>query len=111
MMHFSALNEPVNYTSIQLDTVSIEAARTWIGCSLTLKKPLLGFEAGTRCVVMCVVDFGDGFLLWICTNERHSRDIDQLDISEITDYFTVGNSDCASELTNSDKLANALLAI
>ncbi len=69
------------------NTVAYEEARLWIGRRLILRKPLLGFEPGKRCVVMCVVDFGDEPLLWIVTDDKHQIEVDQLELSCISDYF------------------------
>jgi hypothetical protein len=68
-------------------TASLEEARCWIGRNLILRKPLLGFDAGTRCVVMCLVDFGDGWLLWVTTDDKHAVDIDQVSWQELQEYF------------------------
>ena len=68
-------------------SVSIEEARRWIGRRLVLRKPLLGFDAGTRCVVMCLVDFGDGLLLWVTTDDKHAADIDQISWQDLQEYF------------------------
>ena len=70
-----------------LEPMSLEAARRWIGRRLVLVKPLLGFEAGTPCVVMCVVDFGDGLLLWVSTDDKRSLDVDQVSWKELEEYF------------------------
>jgi hypothetical protein len=68
-------------------TLGIEEARRWIGRSLVLCKPLLGFDAGTRCVVMCLVDFGDGLLLWVTTDDKYAVDIDQVSLQDLQEYF------------------------
>ncbi len=68
-------------------TVTYEDARLWIGRRLVLRKPLLGFKPGMPCVVMCVVDFGDGPLLWIVTDDNQQVEVDQMEVSCISDYF------------------------
>ncbi len=67
--------------------VSIEEAKQWIGRRLILQAPWLGFTPGTRCFISCVVDFGDGPLLWITTDDAHSLDVDQLDIETVHELF------------------------
>ena len=71
----------------QVNTVAYEEARLWIGRRLILRKPLLGFEPGKRCMVMCVVDFGDEPLLWIVTDDKQQIEVDQLELSCVSDYF------------------------
>ena len=71
----------------QENNVSLKDAKEWIGRRLILLKPWLGFRPGTLCRVMCVVDFGDGLLLWIITDDEQCREIDQLDISSIPALF------------------------
>lgn len=67
--------------------VSLEDAKRWIGRRLVLRKPLLGFAAGTPCVVMCIVDFGDGPLLWITTDDERCADIDQIGLRDLQEHF------------------------
>ena len=84
-----------NLDTLQLDfpeqekNVSLEEAKEWIGLRLILLKPWLGFRPGTLCRVMCLVDFGDGLLLWITTDDEQCREIDQLDISSIPPLFKI----------------------
>lgn len=68
-------------------SLTIDEARRWVGRSLVLCKPLLGFDAGTRCVVMCLVDFGDGLLLWVTTDDKYAVDIDQVSWQDLQEYF------------------------
>lgn len=67
--------------------VFLPEAKSWIGRVLLLRKKWLGFKAGTRCRVMCVVDFGDGLLLWITTDDEHSQEIDQVEVSALDECF------------------------
>ena len=76
-----------NYTTYPPNTVSLDEAKTWIGRRLTLRKPLLGFQPGTRCIVMCVVDFGDGILLWIKTDDVSANDVEQMELPLVSEYF------------------------
>ena len=69
--------------------LGLEEARAWIGRRLVLRRPLLGFAAGTRCAVMCVVDFGDGLLLWVRTDDRRLEDVDQLALEDLEEHFNV----------------------
>lgn len=64
-------------------------ARAWTGRRLLLSKPWLDFEAGTPCRVMCVVDFGDGPLFWIKTDDSAQRDVDQVTRRELETHFHV----------------------
>lgn len=64
-------------------------ARTWIGRRLVLRQPWLGFDAGTPCRVLCVVDFGDGILFWLTTDEAVPRDVDQVTRRELEECFRV----------------------
>lgn len=77
----------------RVDKVSLEEARSWIGRRLVLQKSLLGFEAGTLCIVMCTVDFGDGLLLWIVTDDKQYLDVDQFDLPAISEYFELLQTD------------------
>lgn len=70
-------------------SLSLEEARAWIGRRLVLRKPRLHFEPGTRCVVMCVVDFGDGLLLSVTTDGARAEEVDQLTVNELTAFFEV----------------------
>ena len=62
-------------------------ARRWIGQRLELREPFNGFPAGTRCVVMCVVDFGDGLLLWVITDDPRLEEVDQVSLDEVSTRF------------------------
>lgn len=64
-------------------------ARTWIGRRLQLRKPWLSFDTGTSCRVMCIVDFGDGPLFWIKTDNSDALDVDQFSRRELESHFTV----------------------
>ena len=79
--------ESIRNTHRQLGNVSLAEAKTWIGRVLLLKKKWLEFKPGTRCRVMCVVDFGDGLLLWLVTDDEHSREVDQVELSVLHDIF------------------------
>ena len=92
MLSITSRTTNVNGT-YRANTVSFEEARKWIGRRLILKKPLLEFLPDTLCVVMCVVDFGDGPLLWIVTDDKLSIDVDQLELSTISDYFRLIQSE------------------
>lgn len=65
-------------------------ARAWIGRRLVLKERWLDVEAGTPCVVMSLVDFGDGLLFWITTDDDAPRDVDQVTRRELETYFSIG---------------------
>lgn len=69
--------------------LSLDEARAWIGRRLVLRRPLLGFAPGTPCAVMCVVDFGDGLLLWVRTDDRRLEDVDQLALADLEAHFHV----------------------
>jgi len=69
------------------NTVAYQDARDWIDRRLILRKPLLDFEPGMECVVMCVVDFGEGPLLWIMTDDKYHTEVGQLELSCVSDYF------------------------
>lgn len=86
-------------------------ARAWIGRRLVLKERWLDVEAGTPCMVMCLVDYGDGLLFWIRTDDEAPRDVDQVTRRELETYFRIdgrpaspqrswtsrpGNDDCES---------------
>lgn len=86
MLSIASRTTDVNATR-RANTVTYEAARFWIGRRLVLRKPLLEFEPGVLCVVMCVVDFGDGPLLWIVTGDKQHIEVDQLELSCVSDYF------------------------
>lgn len=99
------LGQPAAHTAVGLRTAGQNAmslrlpnlvhdiewrhARTWIGRRLQLRKPWLDFEAGTPCRVMCVVDFGDGPLFWIKTDNARQQDVDQITRSELETHFQV----------------------
>ena len=76
----------------QENNTSLEETKEWIGRRLILLKPWLGFRPGTLCKVMCLVDFGDGLLLWIITDDEQCRDIDQLEVSSISALFKTLNA-------------------
>lgn len=86
-MHMKLNTQPFSNSSNTKNSASLAEAKAWIGRQLVLRKPWLGFSAGTPCKVMCVVDFGDGLLLWIVTDHAHSQDIDQLEISCVSELF------------------------
>lgn len=64
-------------------------ARVWIGRRLILKTQWLNFEAGTPCRVMSLVDFGDGLLFWIRTDDPAGLDVDQVTRRELERHFQV----------------------
>jgi len=69
--------------------LSLDEARAWIGRQLILLRPLLDFAAGTPCAVMCVVDFGDGLLLWVRTDDQRLDDVDQFELADLEAHFHV----------------------
>ncbi|HSH42430.1 MAG TPA: hypothetical protein VK973_09950 [Arenicellales bacterium] len=71
--------------------IELRHARRWIGRRLVLRQRWLGFDAGTACVVTCVVDFGDGLLFWISTDEAEPRDIDQVTRRELETCFELAD--------------------
>ena len=81
-----------SYTDRRSSTDSLEHARSWIGRRVVLRAPLLGFEPGLACIVMCVVDFGEGFLLWISTDDNQTREVGQLEIQRVLQYFQLSPS-------------------
>lgn len=64
-------------------------ARLWVGRRLVLRNRWLDFEAGTPCRVMCGVDFGDGLLYWITTDDAAHREVDQVTRRELEKHFHV----------------------
>ena len=86
-MQASLTSSSLRKTHQQLDNVALAEAKTWIGRVLLLKNNWLGFKPGMRCRVMCVVDFGDGLLLWVITDDEHSREVDQVEFSFLDDLF------------------------
>ncbi|HEX9583408.1 MAG TPA: hypothetical protein VGB36_02765 [Gammaproteobacteria bacterium] len=76
-------------TAASAELTTIEEARSWIGRRLILRKPLLGFDPGTHCVVMCVIDFGDELLLWITTDDKRAEEVDQMNPGDIRTFFQV----------------------
>jgi len=76
-----------NYTTYHPNAVSLHEAKKWIGRRLVLRKSLLGFQPGTLCIVMCVVDFGDGILLWIKTDDVSANDVEQMELKLVAEYF------------------------
>lgn len=83
--------QPVVASQTEFRTSLIEA-KAWIGRQLVLRKPWLGYNAGTACKVMCVVDFGDGLLLWIITDDEYSKDVDQVEIKFMNQLFSPWHS-------------------
>lgn len=69
--------------------IELRHARAWIGRRLVLKSRWLDFEAGTPCRVMGLVDFGDGLLFWIKTDDPAGLDVDQVTRRELAQYFRV----------------------
>lgn len=67
----------------------LDDARAMIGRRLVLRRPLLEFETGTPCRVQCVVDFGDGLLLWVTTADERQADVDQIDADDLKTFFEV----------------------
>ncbi len=80
------------YADCHQNTVSLEQARSWIGCRLILRKPLLDCKPGLACIVMCVVDFGEGCLLWISTDDNRATEVDQMEIGEVLEYFRIAQT-------------------
>lgn len=74
-------------TNRRENLVTYEKARLWIGRRLILRKPLLSYAPGMPCVVMCVVDFGDGPLLWIVSDDNQAVEVVQLELSSVSEYF------------------------
>jgi hypothetical protein len=69
--------------------IELRHARAWIGRRLVLKSRWLDFEAGTPCRVMSLVDFGDGLLFWIKTDDPAGLDVDQVTRRELEQHFRV----------------------
>jgi len=67
-------------------------ARLWTGRRLLLRKPWLDIPSGTPCRVLCVVDFGDGPLFWIRTDDGAQRDVDQVTRRELETHFCLPDS-------------------
>ena len=88
-MHSVTLQSSHSHTDGRSNTASLEQARSWIGRRLVLRAPLLGFEPGLACIVMCVADFGEGFLLWIASDDRQAREVDQIEMHRVLEYFQV----------------------
>lgn len=94
--------------------VSLTEAKKWIGRRMILRQSWLGFAKGTLCRVMCVVDFGDGLLLWFVTDDDHARDIDQLDMAAISTIFselpepTMSRSSLSTDMILLDRLVSGL---
>lgn len=78
-------------------------ARVWIGRRLVLKERWLDVEAGTPCIVMCLVDFGDGLLFWIRTDDDAPRDVDQVTRRELETYFRIGGLPASPEHTRTNR--------
>ena len=78
----SAVREPLDG-----DAVELAQARRWIGRRLELRDAFNGHPAGTRCVVMCVADFGEGLLLWITTDDPRLDEVDQVSLAELHQRF------------------------
>lgn len=64
-------------------------ARAWIGRRVILKDRWLDFEAGTPCRVMSVIDFGDGLMFWITTDDAPQLEVDQFTRRELEVHFDV----------------------
>lgn len=69
--------------------IELRHARAWIGRRIVLKSRWLDFEAGTPCRVMSLVDFGDGLLFWIKTDDPTGLDVDQVTRRELEQHFRV----------------------
>ena len=69
----------------QLDT--LRRAKALIGRRIILRRLLSDYVPGTPCLIMCVVDFGDGPLLWVTTDDARVDDVDQFTADELSDYF------------------------
>ena len=93
-MHSVTLQSSHSHTDGRSNTASLEQARSWIGRRLVLRAPLLGFEPGLACIVMCVVDFGEGCLLWISTDDNRVREVAQIEPHRVLEYFQL--APCAS---------------
>jgi len=72
-------------------------ARRWTGRRVVLRERWRDIEAGTPCRVMCVVDFGDGPLFWIKTDDSAQRDVDQVTRRELEIHFHVPGNGAAPE--------------
>jgi len=86
------------------NNISLADANKWIGQCLVLQRAWLGFAPGTRCRVMCVVDFGEGLLLWLVTDDEHVRDVDQLEMSIVAELF----SELPTQLSGKASLYNEM---
>jgi len=69
------------------DAAELSEARRWIGRRLLLRDAFNGHPAGTRCVVMCVADFGEGLLLWVTTDDARLEEVDQVSLAEVHQRF------------------------
>lgn len=85
-MH-TAIDISSRKVSARSNNISLSDAKKWIGRRMVLNRAWLGFAPGTRCRVMCVVDFGDGLLLWFVTDDEHVHDVDQLEMSFVYKLF------------------------
>lgn len=89
LMSTAAFENMRSNTTFNSSIRNLDDAREWIGRRLTLRKNLLAFKPGRRCIVMCVVDFGDGPLLWIVTDDKHAIEVDQMELSCVANYFNL----------------------
>ncbi len=87
MMHSTLAEAQFTHNDSHKNTLTLDQARSWIGCRLVLRKPYLGFTPGLTCIVSCVVDFGEGCLLWVSSYDDPSVDVDQLNLNKILEYF------------------------
>lgn len=76
-------------TTLSRSPECVQDARGWIGRRLVLRQRLGGFEAGTPCVVMCAVDFGEGLLLWVKTRSGTLEDVGQFSPRDIKKRFHI----------------------
>ena len=76
-------------TIVSVSTVTLEEVRPWVGRRLILKRSLENFSAGTQCIVMCSVDFGEGPLLWVKAEDEALTDVGQFELAMVREIFDV----------------------
>ena len=73
--------------SLARDGAELAEARRWVGRRLRLRTAFNGHPAGSRCVVMCVADFGEGLLLWVTTDDARLDEVDQVSLAQLRQRF------------------------
>lgn len=90
-----------------LTFATLEDVRPWIGRRLALKKPLGEFGPGASCIIMCAVDFGEGLLLWVKTEDTALRDVGQFELTAISEYFIPSRMTATESPTGSPRPISA----